>query len=189
MLETWRGAECFPVNSTPIRAVAGAAPPTATAGWPPAIGADLSAATTLTLDADHPTLRAQDAIDIAVDSGAADIGIYREHPVADFLTDLKALGARALSSAAAGLLDVIPADLHEAYRSTPSRTRPAAQPLTLITAVALTAARAILCHDDHAVATDMLARLEKPIERNGASLDWPRAGWASGTTSGPARCG
>jgi len=148
-------------------------------------GADLSAATTLTLDADHPTLRAQDAIDIAVDSGAADIGIYREHPVAvsDFLTDLKALGARALSSAAAGSLStLIPADLHEAYRSTPSRTRPAAQPLTLITAVALTAAAAILCHDDHAVAADMLARLEKPIERNGASLDWPRAGWASGTT-------
>lgn len=150
-------------------------------------GADLSAAATLTMDADHPTLHAQHAIDTALDSGAADIGIYREHPVAvsDFLTDLKALGTRALSSAALGALpSLIPADLLEAYRSTPSgiRSRSAARPLAVISAVALTAAAAILCHDDHAVAADLLARLETPIERNGASLDWPRAGWARATT-------
>lgn len=148
-------------------------------------GADLSAAATLTLDADHATLHTQHAIDTAVDSGVAAIGIYREHPVAvsEFLTDLKALGTRALSGPSApSLSTLIPADLYEAYRAMPVRTRPAAQPLSLITAVALTAAAGILCRDDPAAAAALLARLETPVQRNGASLDWPRAGWARGTT-------
>lgn len=148
-------------------------------------GADLSDATTLSLEADHPTLHTQHAIDTALHSGAVAVGVYRDHPIAvsDFLTDIKALGARDLSSAAPGALpSLIPPDLLEAYRLAHSGTRSAARPLAIITAVALTAAATILCEDEPATAAALLARLEKPIERNGASLDWPRAGWARATT-------
>ncbi|WP_059014627.1 TniQ family protein [Mycobacterium sp. M26] len=149
-------------------------------------GADLRAATTLPLHTEHPTLRAQLLIDTAIDDGAASFGVYRDHtaPTTDFLTDLRALGARALSPAvAAGLAELIPADLHTAYRATLTLGRPAARPLAILTAVALTAAVAVLGEDNPDDAAARLTRLENLTQQNGASLDWPSAGWARGTSA------
>ena len=148
--------------------------------------ADLRTASTLPLHDDHPTLRAQRIIDTAIDHGTAGFGVYRDHPVptANFLTDLRALGARALSTTvAAHLAELSPADLHTAYRATSTRGRPAARPLAILTAVALTAAVTVLGEDNTDDAAARLTRLEKLTQQNGASLDWPCAGWARGTSA------
>ena len=149
-------------------------------------GADLRGATTLPLVGDHPALHAQRLIDTAIDHGAAAFGVYRDQPacIGDFLADLRALGARALSPAvAAGLAELIPSDLRTAYRSTAASRRPAARPLAMLTAVALTAAMAVLGEDDLHAAAARLTRLENLTQQNGASLDWPRARWARDTST------
>ena len=176
----------FPAELIPSPGLCARQSPDAAGRLAPRCGADLRVAATTRFEDDHPTLLAQAAIHAAADQGFATCGIYREQPVSvdEFCADLRALGARALSPTnAVHLGALIPVGLQAAYHAADLLPRVGLAQLAITNAVGLTAAMSMLGNDEIGSAATLLARLEKPTQRNGASLDWPTAGWARGTTA------
>ncbi|MGW4371943.1 TniQ family protein [Nocardia takedensis] len=114
---------------------------------PARCGADLTLTETLTLDPDHPALRAQHTIDDIISTGKADFGVYAAAPqlTEAALTDIRIVAIRVLHLAnTPSLADAVPADLHDAYTHTEARSgSPERMSLTAVSAaVGVTAALA-----------------------------------------------
>lgn len=170
----------------------------ATGGAPARCGIDLRTAPSLRFPADHPVLAAQCTIRVAIETGAATFGIYREHSVATAaaLADLRAVAGRILSyGTEAELRRILPADLHAAYlqmkggsddvggvsrcSDKPGRSAPGH---ALIAAVGATTALGILGASDIASAGVALRWLVTGARAKGLAVSSSNIGWGKRST-------
>ena len=144
-------------------------------------GAALAQATVMRLAPDHPALSAQGAITDVINSGIGDFGVYTDHPLAaaSVLADVRALAQGILSGTGEREVSgIVPADLAAAYRDVqaveslrqqrariPGRKFKEKPPPAVTTAVAVTAAMAVLGRPDIASAAARLVSLHSCIER------------------------
>ena len=144
-------------------------------------GAVLAEATAVPLAPEHPSLSAQAAIIDVIDSGIGDFGVYNDHPLpaANVLADLRALAQGVLSGVDMNRVEqIVPTDLATAYRDAlPAETTRARHrripglkfkekpPPAVTTAVAVTAAMAILTQADIVSAAEQLVSLHSCVDR------------------------
>lgn len=161
-------------------------------------GADLTAAPALPLGARHPAIAAQYLIDTAIDTGAAQFGVYGTHPVSAeaALADLRAIGGRILSSATAGELaavaaaDILAEHRHRMNHPDPrfvkgvAERRPglAAPAYAATTAVAVSGAMTILNAPSFEAATDAAGWLVLGARSRGLIVRATTTRWGHGMT-------
>ena len=149
-------------------------------------GAALAQATVTRLAPEHPALNAQTAITDVIDSGIGDFGVYVRHPLpaASVLADLRALAQGILSGIGEREVSgIVPADLAAAYRDAlaaealrehrrriPGRRFKEKPPSAVTTAVAVTAAMAVLGRPDIASAAEQLVSLHSCVDRRKVQL-------------------
>ena len=149
-------------------------------------GAALAQATVTRLAPEHPALNAQTAITDVIDSGIGDFGVYVRHslPAASVLADVRALAQGILSGIGEREVSgIVPADLAAAYRDAlaaeairerrrriPGRKFKEKPPSAVTTAVAVTAAMAVLGRPDIASAAEQLVSLHSCVDRRKVQL-------------------
>jgi hypothetical protein len=161
-------------------------------------GADLASAPVTRLRADHPALQTQQRVLDVLAAGHATFGVYADHPhpARAVLADLHAIASRILTyGAAEEIADRVPADLAHALtgiRSSSASSAPASTRRSelssaggaIATAVAVTAAAAILDRSDIADAGESLRWLVHGGRRLGRQIDAGVMGdWGSATSS------
>ena len=161
-------------------------------------GADLASAPVTRLRADHPALRAQQRVLDVLAAGHATFGVYADHPhpARAVLADLHAIASRILAyGTAEEIADRVPADLAHALtgiRSSSASSAPASTRRSELssaggataTAVAVTAAAAILDRSDIADAGESLRWLVHGGRRLGRQVDAGVMGdWGSATST------
>ena len=149
-------------------------------------GAALAQATVTRLAREHPALNSQTAITDVIDSGIGDFGVYVRHPLpaASVLADVRALAQGILSGIGEREVSgIVPADLAAAYRDalaaeairerrrrTPDGKFKEKPPSAVTTAVAITAATAVLGRPDIASAAEQLVSLHSCVDRRKVEL-------------------
>ncbi len=166
---------------------------------PERCGANLTAASVPMLGADHPAIRAQEAIEAIIDAKTAEFGIYHRHPQprANVLADIRAIAGRVLAYAGPSDLPlIIPADLLEAlssavgkdsygrYAPTRSGAKPglAAPALAVKAAVGVLAAIEVLNQDDVATAGEQLRWLVTSSRNRGLAVSATNITWGKNTS-------
>ena len=158
-----------PLNAAPPRPVHCAHPsPTTTGRNRSRCDADLADTPVITLEADHPTLLAQQVLVelLAADSGR--FGLYAQHPtpVRDVLADIRILGRSILSATAGRHLDgLLPAELAAQYRHQRQSANAPMSSSVLTCAAAITAAVTVLSRPDLGSAAAPLAALPEEVSR------------------------
>ncbi len=158
-----------PVNAAPPRPVHCAHPsPTAAGRKRPRCDADLADTPVIMLEADHPTLLAQQVLLDLVAAENGQFGLYAQHPmpVRDVLADIRILG-RGILSATAGhyLEDLLPAELAARYRHQRQSANASMSSSVLTCAAAITAAVTVLSRPDFGSAAAPLAALPEKVSR------------------------
>ncbi len=157
------------LNAAPPRPVHCAHPsPTAAGRNGPRCDADLAETPVTMLEADHPTLLAQQVLVelLAADSGR--FGLYAEHPtpVRDVLADIRILGRGILSATAGRHLDgLLPAELAAQYRHQRQSANATMSSSVVTCAAAITAAVTVLSRPDLGSAAAPLAALPEEVSR------------------------
>lgn len=160
-------------------------------------GADLASAPVMRLSPGHPALRAQHLVLDVLAAGHGTFGVYADHrhPARAVLADLHAIGSRVITyGTAEEIADRVPADLAHALTqlrssasSTPVPVRGSSQLSAaggaITTAVAVTAAAAVLDRPDIADAGESLRWLVHGGRRLGRQIDAGVMGdWGSATS-------
>lgn len=159
-----------PLNAAPPRPVHCAHPsPTAAGRKRPRCDADLADTPVTMLEADHPTLLAQQVLlDLVADENGQ-FGLYAQHPmpVRDVLADIRILG-RGILSATAGrhLDDLLPVELAAQYRHQRQSANAPMSSSVLTCAAAITAAVTVLSRPDFRSAAEPLAALPEEVSRH-----------------------
>ncbi|MEU4803565.1 TniQ family protein [Actinosynnema sp. NPDC023587] len=148
---------------------------------PARCGADLTEADTAQLPADHPCLKAQQAVHDIIDTGTADFGVYAFSPQSAqaALTDIRIVANRVLAyGTTRSLGQMIPADLLDAYPQIDDKARPykpsptaPAPGVAAAAAIAVTAALAALGAADAHRGGDALRWLVTEARGHGAKID------------------
>ncbi|MGQ9352627.1 TniQ family protein [Mycolicibacterium gilvum] len=158
-----------PLNAAPPRPVHCAHPsPTAAGRNRLRCDADLADTPVTMLEADHPTLLAQQVLLDLVAAENGQFGLYAQHPmpVRDVLADIRILG-RGILSATAGryLEDLLPAELAAQYRHQRQAANAQMSSSVLTCAAAITAAVTVLSRPDFGSAAAPLAALPEEVSR------------------------
>ncbi|WP_171055137.1 TniQ family protein [Mycobacterium sp. DBP42] len=168
-------------------------------GRTPRCAADLAQAHVLDLPVHHPVLLAQSAINDLLDRDTVSFGIYAQHPqpVSAVLADLRALGGGILAATPPHHLGGIVSpdlaehyeqllgrgDVHSAHKDRYGRRLKEKPPLAVSTAVAVTAAMAILNHRNLSEAADAVTALHNHLDRHILEMSLAAQGGVSGGAS------
>lgn len=172
--------------------------PDAIGRTPTRCGADLTAATVTSFEADHPVIHAQRVVNTILDSETPTFGVYQTlpQPRLNVLSDIRAVAGRALAYATPQDLEaVIPHDLNRIYRATAepadSRSGPAradakpglaAPARAATTAVGVVAALKALDRPDVESAGDALRWLVTSSRERGWAVNATNVGWGKNTS-------
>ncbi|MCB1263313.1 MAG: TniQ family protein [Mycobacterium sp.] len=154
-------------------------------------GTDLSNVPVLRLAPDHPVLRAQQMIDVAVSAGVAQTGLYSRAPVppSALIADLCALGGRILRYPNLDELrrltgDVVITEFLTAKEEAAFTDRGVtADSSALASGIAAAAAESILSAGNPAEAADRLQWLISSNRNNGLSVSATNIGWGRGISA------
>lgn len=165
---------------------------------PERCGADLTTVSTVTFDAEHPVVRAQQIINAVIESETAAFGVYRLHPQPriNVLSDVRAVAGRILAYATTEDLEAtITPDLlvaHQSVDERPSRRYAPAQtdakpglaaPARAATAaVGAVGAMAVLNRNDVSAAGNSLRWLIISSRDRGSAVSATNIAWGKNTT-------